>query len=93
MTATLTPAPVATTTHSTSAGHLPKWAPWALLLIAFVVSGTIFAFMNAGESANGERPRGMKLLMSSGRTTGSSFSGTGCGPHFAQWMIGMGQPQ
>src|SRR5688572_240817 len=48
MTATLTPAPVATTTHSTSAGHLPKWAPWALLLVAFVVSGTIFAFMNAG---------------------------------------------
>ncbi|MDN3442956.1 phosphate ABC transporter permease PstA [Microbacterium sp. APC 3901] len=52
MTATLTPSPspssVVAPVHTTSAGHLPKWAPWALLLVAFVVSATIFAFVNAG---------------------------------------------
>ena len=50
MTATITPSPssVAAPVHSTSAGHLPRWAPWALLLAAFVVSATIFAFVNAG---------------------------------------------
>lgn len=52
MTATLTPSPspssVVAPVHTTSAGHLPKWAPWALLLVAFVLSATIFAFVNAG---------------------------------------------
>ena len=53
MTATLTPSPssVAAPVHSTSAGHLPRWAPWALLLAAFVVSATIFAFVNAASWA------------------------------------------
>lgn len=39
---------VAPATHTTSAGHLPKWAPWALLVICFVIAGTIFAFANSG---------------------------------------------
>ena len=30
---------------------------------------------------------------SCGSTTGRSFSGTGCGPQSAQWMMGMGVPQ
>ena len=30
---------------------------------------------------------------SSGSTTGSSWSGTGCTPQDAQWMTGIGQPQ
>lgn len=45
MTAT-TVAPATTTT--TTAGHLPKWAPWVLLLVCFAVGSTIFAFVNAG---------------------------------------------
>jgi phosphate transport system permease protein len=36
------------TTHTTSAGHLPRWAPWALLLASLIIAGTIFAFANAG---------------------------------------------
>jgi phosphate transport system permease protein len=39
---------IAPTTHTTSAGHLPKWAPWALLAVCFVIAGTIFAFANSG---------------------------------------------
>jgi len=35
-------------------------------------------------------PSGMR---SSGRTTGSSRSGTGTTPHASQWMIGIGVPQ
>ena len=35
-------------------------------------------------------PSGTK---SSGSSTGKSFSGTGCTPHFSQWMSGMGVPQ
>lgn len=45
MTATAV-APAATT--SNTAGHLPKWAPWAILLICFAISATIFAFANIG---------------------------------------------
>lgn len=49
MTATVTPPviPSAPTT-STTAGHLPKWAPWALLLGCFAVSAVVFAFANSG---------------------------------------------
>lgn len=36
------------TTHTTSAGHLPQWAPWALLGACLAIAGTIFAFANAG---------------------------------------------
>jgi hypothetical protein len=68
---------------------------------ASIVSGRViapphfghFAFMNSGESASGDLPFGTKFEMFVGRTTGRSLSGTGCGPHFVQWMIGIGQPQ
>ncbi|WP_371131154.1 phosphate ABC transporter permease PstA, partial [Microbacterium sp.] len=45
---TATATAIAPTTHTTSAGHLPKWAPWALLAVCFAIAGTIFAFANAG---------------------------------------------
>lgn len=48
MTATATPIAPAPTTMSTTAGHLPKWAPWALLLGCFAVSAVIFALANSG---------------------------------------------
>ncbi|MBO0979961.1 phosphate ABC transporter permease PstA [Microbacterium sp. SD291] len=49
MTATATPpVAIAPATHTTTAGHLPKWAPWALLLVSFAISATIFAFANSG---------------------------------------------
>lgn len=48
MTVTATPPVVAQTTSSTTAGHLPKWAPWALLLGCFAVAAAIFAVANAG---------------------------------------------
>lgn len=38
----------ATTSSSTTAGHLPKWAPWALLLGCFVVAAAVFAVANSG---------------------------------------------
>ena len=45
MTATATP--VVTPTRTTTAGHLPKWAPWALLAICLAISAIIFAFANS----------------------------------------------
>lgn len=36
------------TTHTTSAGHLPKWAPWVLLLASLIIAATVFAFANSG---------------------------------------------
>ena len=48
MTATATPIAPASTTMSATSGHLPKWAPWALLLGCFAVSAVIFALANSG---------------------------------------------
>ncbi len=31
-----------------AAGHLPRWAPWALLGACFAISGAVFTFANAG---------------------------------------------
>src|SRR5215467_2225276 len=36
---------------------------------------------------------GTSNVTSYGKVTGKSFSGTGTTPHFAQWIIGIGQPQ
>lgn len=41
-------APATTSSSSTTAGHLPKWAPWALLAGCFVVSAAVFAVANSG---------------------------------------------
>src|SRR3989344_41597 len=38
------------------------------------------------------RPSGRESFIS-GSLTGRSLSGTGCAPHFGQWMIGIGTPQ
>jgi phosphate transport system permease protein len=42
-------APSSTASTSNTTGHLPRWAPWALLLASFVVSAVVFAFANIGE--------------------------------------------
>lgn len=44
----MTATAVAATPRTNTAGHLPKWAPWVLLLVCFVVSGAIFAVANIG---------------------------------------------
>ncbi|MGO3191247.1 MAG: phosphate ABC transporter permease PstA [Microbacterium sp.] len=38
----------ATASSSNTAGHLPRWAPWALLLVAFAIAAVIFTFANTG---------------------------------------------
>ncbi|MFS0895328.1 phosphate ABC transporter permease PstA [Microbacterium sp. 179-I 3D3 NHS] len=38
----------ATASPSTTAGHLPTWAPWALLAGCFAVAAVIFTFANIG---------------------------------------------
>src|ERR1700675_3299887 len=45
-----------------------------------------------GCRANGDSPPGWKST-SSGKSTGSSASGTATSPHVPQWMIGIGAPQ
>ncbi|MGW8484599.1 phosphate ABC transporter permease PstA [Microbacterium sp. NPDC055903] len=35
-------------TRSNTAGHLPKWAPWALLIGCFAIAAVIFALANTG---------------------------------------------
>ncbi|KDA05916.1 phosphate ABC transporter permease [Microbacterium sp. CH12i] len=47
-TTTATATATVQTTHTTTAGHLPKWGPWALLLACFVIAAAIFAFANSG---------------------------------------------
>ena len=44
----MTATAVAPSTRSYTAGHLPKWAPWVLLLVCFAISAVIFAFANTG---------------------------------------------
>jgi phosphate transport system permease protein len=49
MTTTATPPAAAVAApQALTAGHLPKWAPWALLAASFVVSAGIFALLNIG---------------------------------------------
>ncbi|WP_405372471.1 MULTISPECIES: phosphate ABC transporter permease PstA [unclassified Microbacterium] len=45
LTRTRTAAPVG---NSLTAGQLPKWMPWALLLASLVLSGAVFAIINSG---------------------------------------------
>lgn len=44
----LTHAPASSTSTALTAGRLPKWAPWALLGISFVVSAAVFGVAAAG---------------------------------------------
>ena len=39
---------IAPASSSNTAGHLPRWAPWALLLVAFAIAAVIFTFANTG---------------------------------------------
>ena len=49
-------------------------------------------YFQVGWYLSGLSPVG-RHSMSSGSSTGSVGSGTGCGPHIAQWIIGIGAPQ
>lgn len=44
----MTATAVAPSARTVSAGHLPRWAPWVLLLICFAIAAVIFAFANTG---------------------------------------------
>ena len=44
----LTSAPPAASTIALTSGRLPKWAPWALLGVSFVVSAAVFGVAAAG---------------------------------------------
>ena len=44
----MTATAVAPSTRTYTAGHLPKWAPWMLLLVCFAIGAVIFAFANTG---------------------------------------------
>ncbi|MGO2746367.1 phosphate ABC transporter permease PstA [Microbacterium sp.] len=44
----MTTTAIAPSTRSYTAGHLPKGAPWILLLVSLAISATIFAFANSG---------------------------------------------
>jgi len=44
----LTSAPNATSSASLTSGRLPKWAPWALLGVSFLVSAAVFGVAAAG---------------------------------------------
>lgn len=44
----LTSAPPAASTTALTSGRLPKWAPWALLGVSFVVSAAVFGVAAAG---------------------------------------------
>ncbi len=44
----MTAVAVATPPRTNTAGHLPKWAPWALLAASFAISAVVFALANAG---------------------------------------------
>ena len=49
MTITAAPGASLTTNASLTSGRLPKWAPWALLLLSFAISFAVFGVASLGD--------------------------------------------